>query len=39
MKEKDAPIDLCVEVLNRLEKAGVLKDMILVVSWCLYFYR
>jgi len=39
MNEKDAPFDLCFEVLNRLEKAGVLKDLVLVGSWCIYFYR
>jgi hypothetical protein len=39
MKEKDAPIELCLEVLHRLDKAGVLQDIILVGSWCVYFYR
>ncbi len=27
------------EVLRRLEKAGVLEGIVLVGSWCLYFYR
>jgi hypothetical protein len=31
--------DLCVEVLRRLDKAGILKDMILVGSWCTLFYK
>lgn len=39
MKEKDAPEELCLEVLKRLDKAGVLQDIILVGSWCVYFYK
>jgi hypothetical protein len=39
MKEKNAPVDLVVEVLRRLDKAGVLKDMVLVGSWCIHFYK
>lgn len=31
--------DLCLEVLRRLDKAGVLKDVVLVGSWCVLFYR
>lgn len=31
--------ELCVEVLRRLNKAGILKDLILVGSWCIPFYR
>ena len=31
--------ELCVEVLRRLDKAGVLKDVILIGSWCTLFYR
>ena len=31
--------ELCLEVLRRLSRAGVLKDVILVGSWCLPFYR
>jgi hypothetical protein len=31
--------DLCLEVLRRLEKADLLKDMILIGSWCLPFYK
>jgi hypothetical protein len=30
---------LCIEVLRRLEKAGVLQDMVLIGSWCLPFYK
>jgi hypothetical protein len=30
---------LCVEVLRRLDKAGVLKNLILVGSWCIPFYQ
>lgn len=39
MKERDAPVDLCLKVLRRLDKARVLQDVILVGSWCVYFYR
>jgi len=31
--------DLCIEVLRRLDKAGILKDIILVGSWCTLFYK
>ena len=31
--------DLCVEVLRRLDKAGVLKNVVLVGSWCTIFYK
>jgi len=31
--------ELCVEVLRRLDKAGVLKDVVLVGSWCTLFYK
>lgn len=31
--------ELCLEVLRRLEGAGVLKDVILIGSWCMSFYR
>lgn len=31
--------DLCIEVLGRLDKAGILKDIVLVGSWCTIFYR
>jgi len=30
--------ELCIEVLKRLEKAGILKEMILIGSWCIPFY-
>lgn len=39
MAEKEAPYKLCFDVLKRLAKASVLEDMILVGSWCLYFYK
>ncbi len=31
--------DLCMEVLRRLDKAGILQHLILVGSWCMVFYR
>jgi len=31
--------ELCVNVLKRLEKVGVLKDIILIGSWCIPFYK
>ncbi|MDO8748913.1 MAG: hypothetical protein Q7J72_07380 [Candidatus Omnitrophota bacterium] len=31
--------DLCLEILRRLHKAGILDDLILIGSWCVYFYR
>ena len=31
--------ELCAEVLRRLDKAGVLRDIIIVGSWCTLFYR
>jgi hypothetical protein len=31
--------DLCIKVLKRLESAGILKDIILVGSWCIPFYK
>lgn len=30
--------DLCLEILRRFHKAGVLNDFILIGSWCVYFY-
>jgi len=30
---------LCLEVLHRFAKAGILKDIILIGSWCVYFYK
>ena len=39
MTEKEAPYALCFDVLKRLEKASVLGDLILVGSWCVYFYK
>jgi hypothetical protein len=31
--------ELCIEVLKRLEKTGVLNDIILIGSWCIPFYK
>jgi hypothetical protein len=31
--------DLCVEVLRRLDKSGVLEHIVLVGSWCTLFYK
>ena len=31
--------DLCLEILRRFHKAGILDDLILIGSWCVYFYR
>ncbi len=31
--------ELCLEVLRRFHKAGILEDLILVGSWCVYFYK
>ncbi len=31
--------ELCIEVLKRLEKAGILNDIILIGSWCIPFYK
>ncbi|MBI4667979.1 MAG: hypothetical protein HY747_02150 [Elusimicrobia bacterium] len=39
MNEKDAPFKLCFEVLKRLHKSGALQNMVLIRSWCFYFYR
>jgi hypothetical protein len=31
--------ELCLEVLNRLQKAGVLEKIMVIGSWCIYFYK
>jgi hypothetical protein len=31
--------ELCIEVLGRLDKAGILKNIVLVGSWCTVFYK
>ena len=31
--------ELCLEILRRFHKAGILKDFILIGSWCVYFYK
>lgn len=31
--------DLCLEVLKRFENAKILKHIVLVGSWCIYFYK
>jgi hypothetical protein len=30
---------LCLEILRRFNKSGILKDFILIGSWCVYFYK
>ena len=30
---------LCREVLRRLDKAGILRDLIIIGSWCIPFYE
>lgn len=32
-------LDLCLRVLKKLHRAGVLDNIIIIGSWCLYFYR
>jgi len=39
MKEKDAPVELVYQVLRRLDRAGVLQNLVLVGSWCIHFYK
>ena len=31
--------DLCLEILRRFDQAGLLNDLILIGSWCVYFYE
>ena len=31
--------DLCFEILRRFHRAGILNDLILIGSWCVYFYK
>jgi hypothetical protein len=31
--------ELCLEILKRFNKAGILKNFILIGSWCAYFYK
>ena len=31
--------DLCLEILRRFHKSGILSDFILIGSWCVYFYK
>lgn len=31
--------DLCLEILRRFHKEGILNDLILIGSWCIYFYK
>ena len=31
--------ELCIEILTRFQKAGILNDFILIGSWCIYFYK
>jgi len=30
--------ELCIEVLRRFDKAGVLRNIVLIGSWCMPFY-
>ncbi len=30
---------LCLEILKRFHKAGILKDFVFIGSWCVYFYK
>jgi len=30
---------LCHEVLKRIQKAGILNEIMAIGSWCIYFYR
>ena len=39
MNEKDAPVDLFLKVLKRLDRAHVLANIVLIGSWCMLFYR
>jgi len=39
MNEGDAPLKLGLKVLKRLHEAGVLQDIVLIGSWCVYFYK
>ena len=36
---KKSQYELCLEVLRRLDHAGVLKNIVLVGSWCTLFYK
>ncbi len=31
--------ELCLKVLKRLDKAGILDNFVLIGSWCVYFYK
>lgn len=31
--------ELCLEILRRFHKTGILRDFILIGSWCIYFYK
>ena len=31
--------ELCLEILRRFNKTGLLKDFILIGSWCIVFYK
>ena len=31
--------NLCVEILKRFERAGILSQMIMIGSWCIVFYE
>ncbi|MFA5063436.1 MAG: GSU2403 family nucleotidyltransferase fold protein [Candidatus Omnitrophota bacterium] len=36
---ENSQYDLCIEVLSRLDKVGALKNLVLVGSWCIPFYK
>ncbi|NQT56806.1 MAG: hypothetical protein HQ551_11335 [Desulfobacteraceae bacterium] len=31
--------DICLKILSIFEKEGILKHIILIGSWCIYFYK
>lgn len=39
MNDDKTPYKLCLDVLQKLQDSGVLKDLVLVGSWCVYFYK
>jgi len=39
VKEKETPYQLCFDVLRRLSESSVLQGLVLIGSWCVYFYK
>ena len=37
--EPEAQFEVLLQLLRRFEKEGILKEMMLIGSWCLFFYR